>query len=502
MENSEALRRAKSFPLWLTDKYIYAMLFVFPLFTGFWGYSEITASKAAFFYGLSGLWLLCLLAWRIFFPKEKSAQHPSIPEICLLGFLLLCCVSALASPFGTAVLLGAGRFDGLVNIIICCCVFFAVSRFGKMKIGYVYALGLSAFICCLVAIFQLLGFDPLWLYPGDLCYYDGGIKYSSQFLGTIGNADLFSAFLCLALPLLAVVYITSDRRAYILLPAIALTAFCLFVCGVSGGVLAILVLALVAAPFLLKTGERLRRALEICGLFCLALFVALSFEGLYENGIVTIGFNFSQEFALLPILALVFLILRIALKNREFKAKSLSRFFVLLSVSVLALGLCVAYFWRGSEGTIFELSRLLHGEVLDSFGSSRILIWRKTMELVPEHLLLGGGPGSLPLRLDLEFSRFVAETGETLSTFVDNAHNEYLGILVNTGLLSLLAYLAALGTSLWSSAKSFGKQPLLPALCCALFCYWVQGFFNLGLLLVSPLMFILWGLLCGKIRKP
>ena len=149
-----------------------------------------------------------------------------------------------------------------------------------------------------------------------------------------------------------------------------------------------------------------------------------------------------------------------------------------------------------SSGTLFELSQVLHGHLEDSYGSSRVLIWRKLLALVPAHPLFGGGPGTLALRLDLHFSRTVAETGKTISTFVDNSHNVYLGILVNTGALSLAAYLAAMTATLRDTARS--RAVLAAPLACALLCYWVQDFFGLGLFLVAPLMWIFWGLAAAK----
>lgn len=125
----------------------------------------------------------------------------------------------------------------------------------------------------------------------------------------------------------------------------------------------------------------------------------------------------------------------------------------------------------------------MQGNIKDSFGSSRILIWRKSLELVPERMLLGGGPGTLSLRLDVNFSRFVEETGQTLSSSVDNAHNDYLGILVNTGLLSLAAYLAAQLTSLFQGGKSGKVFGILRLPCLLSVMLSIQHFSDLGFFL-------------------
>ena len=152
------------------------------------------------------------------------------------------------------------------------------------------------------------------------------------------------------------------------------------------------------------------------------------------------------------------------------------------------------WFWPGRTGTIYELGRVLHGELDDKFGSSRVLIWRKVLELVPERPLLGGGPDTLALRLDIHFSRYVEETGRTLSTYVDNAHNEYLGYLANIGILGLAAYLMAMAFTAAEVLKKAPECGASAALGCALVCYWVQGFFGLGLCLTAPVMWAVWGL--------
>ena len=106
--------------------------------------------------------------------------------------------------------------------------------------------------------------------------------------------------------------------------------------------------------------------------------------------------------------------------------------------------LAAVYAYGGSSGTLHELSQLLHGHVEDSYGSSRVAIWRECLRLAGERPLVGGGPDTLALRTDMTFSRFVEETGSTMSTHVDNAHCEPLGYLVNLGALGAHAVCRAL----------------------------------------------------------
>lgn len=495
------MMKNKRTPYRLTDWYIYAMLLLFPLFTGFHGYSQITASKFAFFAGATGLWLLLLMISGLAQKSHVrlSALRPAV--LCVLIYFLFCCISAGASPYGLSVFVGDGRFDGLITIFLCVFILLGVSRFGAPRTAYVYAFAAAASINCVIAVLQLIGFNPLFLFPGSLDYYDAGTGFSSVFLGTIGNADLFSALLCLALPLSAVSYITSQKRPFALLPAAALMAFCLFACGVSGGVLAFAVCVLCAAPFVITGGGQLKRAFEAALFVCLGVFFAVSLSFRQLENVVTVRFHFSLASAALIAGFALLLALRLALSGKHFSPKALRSALGALSLlSVFAVA-AVVYFWRGTSGTLYEFSQLMHGKLQDSFGSSRILIWKKVLALFPDRPLLGGGPGTLPERLELNFSRYIAETGKTMRTYVDNAHNDYLGILINTGLLSLLAYLAAQALSLLAAAKKAAKTPLCAAFACALLCYWIQAFFGLGLFLVSPLMWLMWGLILSAPHK-
>lgn len=478
-----------------TDLYVYCMLLVYPLFTGFHGYSCVTASKFWFFAGATGLWLLFLLVCELRAKDAPRFKTLSAPERLVCAYFTLCSVSALLSPDRAKSLLGTGRYDGLLTTALCCLLFLGVARFGRPKRGFIYAAVLGACLNCFVAVLQLFGKNPLWLFPDSYTFFGAGVYFSSVFLGMIGNADLFSAYLCLVLPVAAGWYLVSGKEPAVFLPAAGLMAVCLFACGVSGGLLAFMLCVLLAVPFLITNSERLRRALELSAVFCLAAFLASPIgvttpEG---GGAVSVPMRFSQKSFFLLAEAAVFVLLRFWTGKNEFRFHSLRRFFVWLSAGIVVLGIAAVYYYPGNGGTAYELSQVLHGHVEDSYGSSRVRIWRRALALFREHPLFGGGPGTIAERLDVSFSRVVPETGQTLKSFADNAHNVYLGILANTGVFSLAAYLAAMAVSLHKALKC--KVPFAAPFALALLCFWIQDFFGLGLFLVTPIMWILWGLL-------
>jgi hypothetical protein len=475
-----------------TDKYILLMLLVFPLFTGLEGYSRITASKFAFFAAATGLWLLCLAACAA--GRRRIGRCFLTPALGgILAFLLAACISALFSPYGVKVLVGAGRFGGLLTLLLYGCAAIGAAKLAIPRFSYIICLSLSVTTCCVVAILQLLGGNPLQLFPAGLCYYDAHILYDGEFLGTIGNADLLSAFLCMALPLFLSTYISvGGSTVWLLLPA-GLGLFVLAVSGVSGGAVALLTVSAVMVPLLAVEQRRFSRTLFALCIMAIALSAALAFHADYDGRSIEISMHFGRlPLSTLGIAALLAPAALLTGKARAFPPPAkLRRVLLITELFIFLLCLGLVYYRPWGNGTVYELSRVLHGEIRDSFGSSRIRIWKAVLALIPERPLLGGGPDTLALRLHVVFSRLVPETGRTLTVSVDNAHCEYLGILADLGILGLISYLAAMAASVFSKDRWRTQHAPLGL---GLLGYWAQSFFGLGLCLVAPVMWILWGL--------
>ena len=491
---------------YVTNIYIYVMLIFFPIFTGFRGYADITRSKYLFFLVATLLWLALLLIGGVRSllkngcRKKKHLFLSAAPvRAAVVLFLLFCCASAFLSPYRGASLSGSGRYEGLFTTLLYGAVMLCISAFGKVRRGYVIAFAVSVSICCITACLQLLGFNIFSLFPNQYSYYDAHIQYSSEFLGTIGNTNLLSGLLCLAIPLFLTGFITEGRPSvFLLLPAF-LASFVLFASRVSGGAVALAVYLAVCAPFLITTRSRLIRWLFSMSVVSSAIALSLSYAVEYDGQAVRFSLAGGTAFTafaagtLLLILLATFVLFFTkdsVFPNPRRLGGTVAAVIVLLAASCAA----AIYFYHGSSGTVYELSRVLHGDIRDEFGSSRIRIWREVLALVPERPLLGGGPGTLGSRLDIRFSRYVPETGRTLASFVDNAHNEYLGYLADIGIPGLLSYLAAIILTVRRWLRSPKAETLPPAFACSLVCYWVEGFFGLGLCIVAPVFWIFWGL--------
>ena len=476
----------------ITDIYICVMLLVFPLFTGIHGYANLTACKYVFFTAACILWLAGLVFCFLRGLRVRFRRDPALG--CLVVFLTVNVLSTLLSPYGSAAFLGAARGGGLLTVLLTLATVMGVCLFSGLRKSHAVCLGVSVTLCSVTGILQLLGGNPFGLFPGGLCYYDAYIRFNSEFLGTIGNADLHAAFLSLALPLLLGIYIERGRRwAWFLLP-VGMGTLTLFVSGVAGGLLALLAAAAVALPWLLTDGMRARRILIAGAVLTLSLTIALAFGAEYDGTDLQLFFSLrGLPLGMLGLASGLMLCAVPAGRIKRFPAGLIRRLLIVTEILVLVLGLCVIYAAPPESGTLWELSRVLHGDIRDSFGSSRIRIWREVLALISERPLLGGGPDTLALRLDIVFSRYAEASGVTLTAFIDNAHNVYLGLLADTGWLGLLSYLAAMACSLFFRHRA-GRAPLALALISC----WIQDLFGLGLPITTPLMWILWGLFLSE----
>lgn len=459
-----------------THWYLLVLLGVFPLWLGWTGYRALTEQKYGFFVVVTLLWLVGLAFLTV---RERRCAMPKTSGRLWMPLMMAgLCLSALCSPYGMQTVIGAGRYDGLVTWLLYGCVFLGVSAYGKPRLLYAYVLAGSAVVNCVVALIQLLGYNCLWLFPADWTYYDSGVRYTGAFLGFIGNTDLLSAYFCLVIPVCFGAYVLyGGRKTAWLLPAGALCWFVLLESGVSGGLVGLALCVLIAAPLILTDRERLTRGLRVLSLLALtagcAMACVCSADGL--------------EIKLCKPTAVLFCAAGLLLVKPKRTLRKPQRGILCLEILCVLGALAAVYVLPPESGTLYELSRLLHGEVSDRFGSNRVGIWREVWRLVRERPIVGGGPDTLTLRTDLGFSRFVEETGRGLRVHVDNAHNEYLNLLVNGGLVSLVPYLSLLAATLRRLWRNRDNR-LLCALSMPLLAWWGQAFFGLGLCIVAPLL--------------
>ncbi len=434
----------------------------------------------------------------------KSFLSRSFTKLCVLIYTVFCSVSAVLSEYGSKVWLGAGRHEGLSTVLLYTAVFLLVSCFGRLRKRHLILIGAAVTINAVIGILQYFGYNPFYLYPRGYTYHDAFTLYANAFLGTLGNIDILSAFLCLMLPLLFAYYLLNEKSGLLLIPFTA-GFFLLLISGVSAGFVGIGAGIIISVPAIANSRRGFIKALRAGGLvlFCAAVYFSLSVT--YENRITDAFLKFGVLSAALSFLAAAMFALSVFLSRSRTAAgwdeRKARRILIICMTAAAAAFFATVWIYPFSGGVLSEMHRVLHNDIDSSFGSSRIQIWRLTAELIPERFWFGGGPDTLAERITFTFQRFNEATGTMIKAFIDNAHNDYLNILANTGAFSLAAYLAALISAAVRTLRAGLKNRASAAVFIALLCYLIQMFFGFSICIVSPFFWILFGLLDAAPRE-
>lgn len=228
----------------ISDLYALALLTVYALFLPLGGYERMMEGKYRAFLLLSLGYVLAMTAlgaWRAVRWREPMC-------LAALAYLALTALSAALSPYGTAVLLGGTRRDGLLTAALYAAVFLLLARHLRPDRRLLYAAAASAALCDLLVLVQLTGRNPLWLYPAGLNYFDGDVAYSGFYAGAAGNID-FTAFL-LALCAAAMAAALVRGWSKWLLAPLALTVWTLWQLRVAAALLGLAVTAVLGLPLI------------------------------------------------------------------------------------------------------------------------------------------------------------------------------------------------------------------------------------------------------------
>lgn len=138
-------------------------------------------------------------------------------------------------------------------------------------------------------------------------------------------------------------------------------------------------------------------------------------------------------------------------------------------------------------------------------NTERLYLWRAGADMLKEHPVLGWGPGSYTLAsppFREPYAQFVQHPGRPVGFQTDcHAHNLYLQIALDNGLVGLGLFLAFLASALWGVWRR-GNPALRWGVTAAALAFCIGGLFeyNGGDAEVSTLFFFLLGLPLGGTR--
>lgn len=173
------------------------------------------------------------------------------------------------------------------------------------------------------------------------------------------------------------------------------------------------------------------------------------------------------------------------------KKKYITPFITLLVVFTLVA--LTMNFTRGNHlmGRAKSIQQQISME--EEAGSGRVQIWKMTIQSIGQNPILGTGPENLKehfIRTDNEgFLAYKKRTGKT----VDKAHSEILHITAVSGIPAALIFLFFLGIIFWKNLRIIFKINSSTLLATAVLVYLLQALFNISIISVAPLFWVLLG---------
>ncbi|MCD8069641.1 MAG: O-antigen ligase family protein, partial [Lachnospiraceae bacterium] len=476
--------------------YLLLLLAVLPLYMQD-GLISIGSAKYYFFRDRTLLFVVLISVCSAFCFKAYKADQLkwSVLDIAVLSFAAASVLSFLCSNDKQTALWGFdGWYMGLISQLLFVWIYFAVSRWYDGE-EYIWMIAeIAAGVVFLLGVLNRLNMDPLGIYSG-MGYWDWNHHH---LLSTIGNENWYCGYASVSAGI-CLYYGYAGKgitRAFGMIGSFLVFAT-MMTQGSETGYLVILVfLAILFLDSLKNRGKFIRFLMTALILPDCCLFFQF-----YLN-LCQWGWNMEwnldwdgsisglQFFAGWPVIfALLFLFclweyLREKRGKRDYIEAGNVRKYVLCGIVVLTLLEIIVLILCQISDDFWEMLgsiELLRFSV--SWGNYRGGLWYLSalgwLQSGIKDKLFGVGPDCFYLffHQNSDVSEFLAETGMGETVYA-NAHNEWLNMLINEGLLGVVAYAAIFVCAFRRIWKNRAVNGVLLAALLALGGYMINGVFS------------------------
>ena len=191
--------------------------------------------------------------------------------------------------------------------------------------------------------------------------------------------------------------------------------------------------------------------------------------------------------------AAILLLTALSLKNKPFR--------IPLLVLSLFLAFSTILLTRNKpNNAVYAKSKTIFTKKnLDKYGGSgRIMIWNITGKIIANHPLLGVGPEHLKKAISKEQPALKNEYLRNKGNNIDRAHNEVLHMAAIGGIPAALLFLGIVFLTLYSALTKLKDNAMMLALFLSIIAYAIQSLFNISVIAVAPVFWIMLGALAGK----
>ncbi len=497
----DLLKKEKMILEVIADFYIFAMILVFPLIVDKTGFFHIFECKWYSYVTIATTYIILnifVILYYLLFKKINIFKNTkfTIVHWLALSFLTINVISCFISPFFKKydLFIGVGRGEGLIAMSLYSLSFLFVSLFSKFKKRYITYFSIVSVIMSFIEILQYVGFNPFNMYQNGIG------THNVSFMGTIGNIDFISALYCILLTISFSAFIfLEDNKKWEKVLHILSVLFGFFIIGiinVQSGKVAFLGTLVIIIPFIVSNNRRVSKFLFLLATILMSYCINVIINPEYHYSTHKLGFYPQFNYIVVLFLIVCFILIYLSyLFNKKVKYnfsnnKKIVKYFYLGIILFGLIGLMFLYFVDFKSGTLYEMHELLHGNFDDEFGTYRVFLWKRTANLIPQFPILGSGPDTFAVRFMAKYTADIAAIGPV--TINDTAANVYLTMIINIGIVGLINYLAFLFFQLKNGIKKMNSYSSI--LLIAILCYLIQDFFNLWLVIVTPIFWLLMAL--------
>ena len=154
-----------------------------------------------------------------------------------------------------------------------------------------------------------------------------------------------------------------------------------------------------------------------------------------------------------------------------------------------------------SESKIQKRTKTIKSEINinnEWAGSGRALIWKMSCDIIKEHPFFGAGPENLKEALKQTKNKRSHVYGKLTGHTVDKAHNDFLHIAAVSGLPALVLYLLFIALIFKENISSIMRLSTNSVIAFAVLAYAIQSLFNISVIAVAPLFWVLLGLFASQ----
>ena len=457
--------------------------------TKFWTFVVLTLCFVA---AIAVTVLKCYMTKHIRTTRQMGGiRQFTLPQLFIIAYMIWGVLSAVLSDYDN-LFIGQSRYEGVLSMLLYGIIFILLSFWGEFSNRFIYGMACMSILVGFFAFTQIMGSH--FMYPDGYSYGNSG------FLSTIGNIDCVSGLISIVLPALCVGFILQESKLrFLSLAGIIIFTYVQLAINVDSGKLALTAALLISIPFILNSKRNIVRALIMFAAILGTAGIQKSFAANYDQIMNIYSFEATHSKAAI-IMIIMALLCGIAAyivykKVDEIKISPKKVAMVLgcvIGILVIA-GFVFIFTYSGANPLLVELSAALHGNLTDEAGSGRGAVWKRCIQLIGENPIFGSGTGA--------FLTAFAPYNVGLPETFDFAHNDFLQIAACQGIVGLALYL---GFIISLAVRGFKNVFTCPwVLVCISSCvgYIVYSFFTFSIAIVSPLFWVMAGLLDKMVRQ-